>query len=66
MSEQPTPRPRRNRRATHPGTSEAARAASEQADERPRRRPAATSGDEPTAGDERERWLLEQRPPHWG
>ena len=60
MSEDPTPRRQRNRRATHPGTSEAARAASEQADERPRRRPAAASGDE------RERWLLEQRPPHWG
>lgn len=59
----PTSNPRRPRRASHPGTSEAARAASSQADEPARRRASGT--DEPQARDARERWILEQRPPHW-
>lgn len=62
--EQPRGR-RRHRRATHPGTSPAARSAStERDDAAARQRPRRPQAE--TAADEREQWLLDERPPHWG
>lgn len=58
------PRRRRHRRVSHPGTSEAARAASDDADDTPSPRP--TRSEETPVVDPRERWLLDERPPHWG
>ncbi|MBM6545376.1 hypothetical protein JNO54_04370 [Janibacter sp. YIM B02568] len=61
---EPSPRRRRHRRASHPGTSEAARAASTQAEDTPSPRTPRSEGT--PVLDPREKWLLDERPPHWG
>ncbi|WFP15784.1 hypothetical protein [Citricoccus muralis] len=66
------PRPRRSRRVDAPGTGPAEadhaepRLDPEATDAAPPRKPAERPMQTLGALSERDRWLLEQRPPHWG
>lgn len=69
--EQPAPAPRRrtHRRVTRPatgGAEEPPGTGTDQALDQTRDDTDAGWGERPEGGDARDRWYLEQRPPHWG
>ena len=63
--ERPAPRRRRHRRVTRSATGGRQQPTADGLDQT-RDDTDAGWGEPPEAGDARDRWYLEQRPPHWG